>query len=96
MCLCFEILFSTGYCQGSAGTRDPYSANAMCNIFTFFNIIKIFHHKECDCNQDGSDDCMDDGTCICKENIIGVKCNSCKLGLYGFPNCWNGNFVIEY
>ena len=60
----------------------PNSSFAMC-----YNVIKIFHHKECDCNQDGSEGCMDDGNCICKENIIGVKCDYCKEGTYDFPNC---------
>ena len=51
-------------------------------------IIKYFHHKACDCNQDGSDDCTDDGNCICKENISGEKCDSCMEDAYGtFPDC---------
>ena len=31
---------------------------------------------------------MDDGNCICKENISGEKCDICKEDAYGtFPDC---------
>ncbi|XP_026299731.1 laminin subunit alpha [Apis mellifera] len=27
------------------------------------------------------------GQCLCKPNIIGRRCEICKMGFYGFPNC---------
>ena len=45
---------------------------------------------ECQCNKEGSveEDCdVDDGTCNCKENIVGIKCDECKESYFGFPQC---------
>ena len=58
-----------------------------CKKISLFKYQKYFHDKECDCNEDGSDDCMDDGYCICKENVSGLKCDSCTEDAFGFPEC---------
>ncbi|XP_011495348.1 PREDICTED: laminin subunit alpha [Ceratosolen solmsi marchali] len=44
----------------------------------------------CSCDIDGttSFECEKfGGQCPCKANIIGRRCNICKTGFYGFPNC---------
>ena len=48
-------------------------------------------NETCDCNINGSipASCVSKRGCICKTNIIGNKCTTCKLGYTGFPNCTN-------
>lgn len=44
----------------------------------------------CQCDYDGSlsFECEQfGGQCQCKPNVIGRKCEACKTGYYGFPNC---------
>lgn len=44
----------------------------------------------CHCNVEGSSSFECDkfgGQCPCKPNIIGRRCEICKTGFYGFPNC---------
>ena len=32
--------------------------------------------------------CTDDGgVCTCNANIIGIKCDTCETGWFGFPSC---------
>nr|XP_026696566.1 laminin subunit alpha-5 isoform X4 [Ciona intestinalis] len=48
---------------------------------------------ECDCNADGVENVTDrgcdvaDGQCNCKETVTGQRCDQCKPGYFGFPNC---------
>ena len=39
------------------------------------------------------DFCDDDGKCTCNDNYGGDKCDECKEGFDGFPNCAKGNFL---
>ena len=41
--------------------------------------------KDCKCNVNGSTSCHTSGTCICKENYVGRKCQQCKL-----------NFILKW
>lgn len=53
--------------------------------------------KPCQCDFDGSlsFECeMFGGQCPCKPNIIGRKCEICKAGYYGFPDCQPCNCPI--
>lgn len=47
--------------------------------------------KACDCDTEGTVDgstcALLGGQCECKSNVIGRRCNSCKTGYYGFPEC---------
>ncbi|KAL3275284.1 hypothetical protein HHI36_020052 [Cryptolaemus montrouzieri] len=46
--------------------------------------------RPCQCNFDGSTSFTCDkfgGQCPCKNNVIGRKCEACKTGYYGFPDC---------
>ena len=46
--------------------------------------------SECQCDEDGSvnNSCTDDGgVCTCNANIIGIKCDTCETGWFGFPSC---------
>ena len=51
--------------------------------------LRISISSVCDCNTLGSSNslCDSKGVCTCKENISGDKCNECKNGYFGFPNC---------
>ena len=44
---------------------------------------------ECECSEDGSNDqdCDDTGSCNCKENVSGMKCDACIVNTFGYPNC---------
>lgn len=49
---------------------------------------------ECDCNADGTDGVCDSvtGQCTCKATTTGEKCDQCKDGLFGFPECKGKTF----
>ena len=57
------------------------------NVFIY--VEAFFTSLACDCNLNGIASCnQEDGTCICKSAILGIKCDACKDGSYGyFPNC---------
>ncbi|XP_037773880.1 laminin subunit alpha-like, partial [Penaeus monodon] len=45
---------------------------------------------ECECDFYGSEsfECEEfGGQCPCRRNVIGRKCNRCKTGFFGFPDC---------
>ena len=48
-------------------------------------------YVECNCDTDGSSSQVCDSTsgkCSCKsELIVGDKCDKCKPGYFGFPDC---------
>ena len=50
-------------------------------------VLKLNFLTECDCREEGSRGCNDKGECLCKTRVNGKKCNKCKDGYYGFPNC---------
>ena len=54
------------------------------HILAFF-----FTSPACDCSLNGTESCnKENGQCICKSTIEGIKCDACKDGSYGyFPNC---------
>ena len=37
-------------------------------------------HAECDCHEEGSvsPQCLADGSCVCWEGVMGVKCSQCE------------------
>ena len=43
----------------------------------------------CHCDEYGSVDvsCDESGVCTCKSDYEGLKCDLCREGMYGFPNC---------
>ena len=43
----------------------------------------------CSCDEFGSvdDSCDEMGDCTCKDGFGGHKCDLCKEGMFGFPNC---------
>ena len=55
-------------------------------------LLNTFIYEDCSCNVFGSVStaCYSNGACICKENVDGEKCNSCKLGYFPFPDCDKG------
>ena len=54
-------------------------------ITSFFNS----YSKGCACNSFGSKglNCDDSGTCSCKENFEGLKCDKCMPQRYNYPLC---------
>ena len=44
---------------------------------------------DCGCDPKGSvsENCDDEGTCSCKKNVCGPKCNKCCTGYDNFPKC---------
>ena len=47
----------------------------------------------CECNISGSESigCDLNGTCTCKENVTGNKCEFCTTGYFPFPVCNKGS-----
>ena len=53
----------------------------------------------CECDLQGSlqHSCAEfGGQCACKSNVIGRKCNKCRTGYYGFPNCRSKYSMVLY
>ena len=54
----------------------------------------------CDCNLTGSVNrgCnVETGQCNCKSyNIVGLKCESCREGYYGYPGCKGTSYLSIY
>ena len=64
---------------------------------------KLYHHYhlpsntyfiECKCNQEWTIGCDDTGTCTCKEDYTGLKCDTCLPMFYGFPNCQGNQSIL--
>ena len=54
----------------------------------------LHHFLECDCQTGGTIDQIcgkSDGKCLCKTNVDGTKCDQCKGGFYGYPQCDKSN-----
>lgn len=48
----------------------------------------------CHCSGEGSRYTSCDqvtGQCVCLPNVVGLRCDSCAHGSYGFPNCQGNN-----
>ena len=58
-------------------------------------MLKTFFDVDCNCNVNGSSSlsCNSNGTCPCKDNVIGEKCTECTPGFFGFPDCTGKNFI---
>ena len=72
----------------------------------YFSILKSKLQKSslilisigCNCNTEGSKsfECDNtDGSCTCKPNNSGEKCEKCTRGLFGFPNCNQSKFQLS-
>ncbi|KAG8228152.1 hypothetical protein J437_LFUL002806, partial [Ladona fulva] len=68
-------------------TDSPgFCRNSVFSITTHYNNGTL----PCECNEEGSSSLICKkfgGQCSCKRNILGRKCDQCKTGYYGFPNC---------
>lgn len=51
-------------------------------------------YEECDCDENGSLGCDVDFNCICKDHYDGVRCETCAVGFYQFPDCI-GNLMTQ-
>ncbi len=40
--------------------------------------------QACDCNKVGTHECTSNGECVCKQNVIGYNCATCKENMWGF------------
>lgn len=49
--------------------------------------MKMFLDCGCDPKGSVSENCDDEGTCSCKKNVCGSKCNKCCNGYDNFPKC---------
>ena len=52
---------------------------------------------DCTCEPDGTefDNCHYEGKCECKQNIVGIRCDVCFPGFYGFPDCHKGIIFLN-
>ena len=60
----------------------------MYKMKKYLHVFIFLPFTDCECNITGSDNltCDDSGTCYCKPNIIGPKCDSCDLYHYNFSS----------
>ena len=58
-------------------------------MYTAHLIHYHFFPLACDCDADGTESCnKENGKCICKPNVVGTKCDTCKEGFHGsIPDC---------
>ncbi|XP_017779043.1 PREDICTED: laminin subunit alpha isoform X2 [Nicrophorus vespilloides] len=53
----------------------------------FGDAVTLKNCQNCICHEDGYEKCDNDsGTCICKKNVVGEKCDRCEVNHYGFQN----------
>ncbi|XP_031783644.1 laminin subunit alpha [Nasonia vitripennis] len=67
-------------------TEEGFCRDSVFSLTTNYNSGAL----PCSCDIDGtrSFECEKfGGQCPCKDNIIGRRCNICKTGYFGFPNC---------
>ncbi|KAL7292410.1 hypothetical protein TKK_0013999 [Trichogramma kaykai] len=67
-------------------TEEGFCRDSVFSLTANFNDGAL----SCNCDIDGtiSFECEKfGGQCPCKPNIIGRRCNVCKTGFFGFPNC---------
>lgn len=87
------VLLSYQYCN-CVQTRDSslclcwpgFCRDAVFSITSAYNSGAL--HCQCDFDGSLSFECKQfGGQCPCKPNVIGRKCDACKSGYFGFPNC---------
>ena len=54
-----------------------------------YNLQPIVGCEQCNCHLEGSNNtqCYDNGTCSCKDGVIGEKCDTCDPENFNFPIC---------
>ncbi|EDV96510.1 laminin subunit alpha [Drosophila grimshawi] len=87
---------STAMCEATTGECmcPPNVIGALCdkcapNTYGFHQVIGC---EECNCNYmgiaNGKQQCdMLNGSCECRDNIVGRACDGCAHGFYDFPRC---------
>lgn len=67
-------------------SEEGFCRDSVFSLTTHYNNAAL----PCSCDVEGSTsfECEKfGGQCHCKPNIIGRRCNLCKTGFFGFPNC---------
>eukprot|EP00102_Acyrthosiphon_pisum_P016424 XP_008187385.2 PREDICTED: laminin subunit alpha [Acyrthosiphon pisum] len=88
----------TGLFIANCGSNHFYintSTTGFCKEATF-SLTTAYNSGAlpCNCNSDGSLSYVCDpygGQCQCKPNVIGRRCEACKTGYFGFPDCKSCN-----
>ncbi|XP_046390071.1 laminin subunit alpha-like [Ischnura elegans] len=80
----------TSHCIGEGyyiqKNSSEFCRDSLFTITTKFNSGPL----PCECNIEGSENAHCEkfgGQCACKPNVIGRKCDQCRIGYYGFPEC---------
>lgn len=72
-----------------------FICSGFCRDATFSLTTKYNHGTlPCHCDFEGSKsfECAQfGGQCPCQNNVIGRRCDTCKTGYFGFPNCQSCN-----
>ncbi|XP_047502805.1 laminin subunit alpha-like isoform X1 [Penaeus chinensis] len=76
---------------GENNFNVPANATGFCKDAAFKLTMDYNNGAlECECDFYGSEsfECEEfGGQCPCRPNVIGRKCNRCKTGFFGFPDC---------
>ncbi|XP_039265221.2 laminin subunit alpha-5-like isoform X2 [Styela clava] len=85
--LCDEI---NGNCICPPNTVSPSCDQCLPFTHSFHPLAGCV---ACDCHSQGVENATDlgcskdDGQCRCRENVEGLRCDKCKAGFFGFPDC---------
>ncbi|XP_034480299.1 laminin subunit alpha [Drosophila innubila] len=80
---------NTGECQCPTNVIGALCDKCAPNTYGFHQVIGC---EECNCNYmgiaNGNQQCdMFNGSCECRDNIVGRACDGCANGFYEFPRC---------
>lgn len=77
----------TGQCLRCLNNTYGEACN-LCAPGFFGDAVERKDCQSCLCDQCGMEKCDSyNGICECKKNVIGEKCDSCKVNHYGFSTC---------
>ena len=77
-----------------SGSKNQIASQMASRQYCFLSLKMVnFEFSECDCSARGSFDgktCANKiGSCKCKPNVVGPKCDRCTEGYFPYPDCDN-------
>ena len=73
----------TGLCRNCLNHTTGLNCEK-CAEWHYGDALALKNCQPCECNQTGTSTCSSNGECVCKSNVIGYNCASCKENMWGF------------